>query len=94
MTGYEITSRQIRWILVGWRAGNLDAQNYGPAVPLSADFNNTNSVDAADYAFGGTPLDPTPKGMQTETVYPTKSTTASGGSNTVKTSRRVNRGRP
>jgi hypothetical protein len=50
MTGYEITSTRGSLNPTGWRAGNLDAQNFGPPVPLSADFNNDNAVDAADYA--------------------------------------------
>jgi Lysyl oxidase len=49
LTGYEITSAASSLNAPGWKAGNLDAQNFGPAVPLSADFNNSNSVDAADY---------------------------------------------
>jgi hypothetical protein len=51
LTGYEITSSRNSLDPVGWRAGNLDAQNFGPAVPLTADFNNSNSVDAADYTL-------------------------------------------
>ena len=49
MTGYEVTSSGNSLNPVGWRAGNLDAQNLGPPIPLTADFNNSNSVDAADY---------------------------------------------
>jgi hypothetical protein len=49
LTGYEITSAANSLEASGWTAGNLDAQNFGPALLLSADFNNTNSVDAADY---------------------------------------------
>jgi hypothetical protein len=49
MTGYEITSEMNSLDAVGWSEGNLDSQNFGAPVPLSADFNNDNSVDAADY---------------------------------------------
>ncbi|MEX0611577.1 MAG: lysyl oxidase family protein [Pirellulales bacterium] len=49
MTGYEITSLSSSLNHAGWEAGNLDAQNFGPPVLLSADFNNDNSVNAADY---------------------------------------------
>ena len=51
LTGYEITSAASSLDEVGWKAGNLDAQNYGPATLLSADFNNTNSVNSADYVL-------------------------------------------
>jgi hypothetical protein len=50
MTGYEIISGAGSLNGTGWRAGNLDSQNYGPAQSTTADFNNSNSVDAADYA--------------------------------------------
>ena len=49
LTGYEITSGASSLDGVGWKNGNLDAQNFGPATLLSADFNNSNSVNAADY---------------------------------------------
>jgi hypothetical protein len=49
MTGYEITSEINSLNHVGWRAGNLDAQNFGPATVLSADFNRDNALNAADY---------------------------------------------
>jgi len=51
LTGYEITSAASSLNSAGWRAGNLDDQNFGPAVPLSADFNNSNSADAGDYVL-------------------------------------------
>ncbi len=51
MTGYEITSQMNSLDHAGWKAGNLDAQNFGPPAPLSADFNNDNSLNSADYAL-------------------------------------------
>lgn len=49
LTGYEITSAASSLDDIGWKKGNLDAQNLGPATLLSADFNNSNSVNSADY---------------------------------------------
>lgn len=49
ITGYEIKSAGNSLNFAGWAAGNLDAQNFGPPSTLTADFNNTNAVDAADY---------------------------------------------
>ncbi len=49
LTGYEIKSEAGSLNPAGWTAGNLDAQNFGPPAPLTADFNNDNTVDAADY---------------------------------------------
>jgi hypothetical protein len=49
MTGYEINSAMNSLNPVGWSEGNLDSQNFGPAEPLGADFNNDNSVNIADY---------------------------------------------
>jgi hypothetical protein len=51
LTGYEISSPAQSLLSTDWRLGNLDAQNLGAAVSLSADFNNSNSVDAADYVL-------------------------------------------
>ena len=49
LAGYEITSAASSLAPISWKSSNLDAQNCGPAVLLSADFNNSNSVDSADY---------------------------------------------
>jgi Lysyl oxidase len=49
LTGYEIKSAGGSLDPAGWRAGNLDKQNLGPTSPLTADFNNDNVVDVADY---------------------------------------------
>jgi hypothetical protein len=49
ITGYEITSAAGSLNQSGWRSGNLDKQNFGPPTTLTADFNNDNVVDAADY---------------------------------------------
>jgi hypothetical protein len=49
MTGYEITSEMNSLDASSWSEGNLDSQNFGAPVSLSADLNNDNSVDAADY---------------------------------------------
>ncbi|MCC7085780.1 MAG: hypothetical protein IT427_12325, partial [Pirellulales bacterium] len=49
ITGYEVTSAANSLNATGWKTGNLDAQNYGATPLLSADFNNSNSVDAADF---------------------------------------------
>lgn len=49
LTGYEIKSAAGSLNPAGWRAGNLDAQNVGPPGAPTADFNNSNVVDAADY---------------------------------------------
>jgi hypothetical protein len=51
LTGYEISSPAHSLRSADWQLGNLDAQNFGAAVSLSADFNNSNSVDAADYVL-------------------------------------------
>lgn len=51
ITGYEIKSAGNSLNSAGWAAGNLDAQNFGPSPTLTADFNNTNAVDAADYVL-------------------------------------------
>lgn len=51
ITGYEITSVGNSLSPAGWAAGNLDSQNFGPPTTLTADFNNSNSVDAADYVL-------------------------------------------
>ncbi len=48
LTGYEITSNGSSLNPVGWRAGNLDAQNLGAAPALTADFDNDNAVDGKD----------------------------------------------
>jgi hypothetical protein len=49
LAGYEITSASGSLNPAGWTAGNLDSQNYGSPTPMTADFNNNASVDAADY---------------------------------------------
>jgi hypothetical protein len=49
LTGYEIDSAAGSFNQLGWQAGNLDKQNFGPPTTRTADFNNNNSVDAADY---------------------------------------------
>jgi hypothetical protein len=49
LSGYEITGPANSLNPAGWEEGNLDARNMGPDPTLSADFNNSNSVTAADY---------------------------------------------
>lgn len=49
ITGYEINSAAGSLNHLGWRSGNLDKQNFGPPTALTADYNNDNVVDAADY---------------------------------------------
>jgi hypothetical protein len=49
LTGYEITSNMDSLNPLAWRQGNLDSQNFGPAVPLGADLNNDNFVNGSDY---------------------------------------------
>lgn len=50
LTGYEISSPDRSLNPVGWRAGNLDAQNVGAASAHAADFDLNNSVGASDLA--------------------------------------------
>ncbi|MGD9637086.1 MAG: lysyl oxidase family protein, partial [Pirellulales bacterium] len=51
LTGYEIKSTAGSLNPTGWKAGNLDAQNFGPPNSPTADFSNNNVVDAADYSI-------------------------------------------
>ncbi len=51
ITGYEIIGPSGSLEPIDWQANNLDSQNIGPAVPLSADLNNDHVVDAADYTI-------------------------------------------
>ena len=57
LTGYEIKSAAGSLNPAGWTGGNLNAQNFGPAASLTADFNNDNAVDAADYTVWRDALD-------------------------------------
>ncbi|MGL4512355.1 MAG: lysyl oxidase family protein [Lacipirellulaceae bacterium] len=49
LTGYQISSPSGALNPNGWRAANLDSQNFGSPLPTSADFNNDGVVNAADY---------------------------------------------
>ena len=80
MTGYEITSAEGSLNPAGWKAGNLDAQNYGPTVLLRADFNNTNSVDAADYTLWRNSVGPGRVRRQRRRSHRPSSTMLSGDS--------------
>jgi len=54
ITGYEITGPANSLDGALWQAGNLDAQNIGPAVPLTTDVDNSHAVDGGDLAAWAT----------------------------------------